>query len=315
VDNPDGNSEILRGATGTVVCGRFFGSGQGNDNLVLVAWDDVSSGHDGLGECNCGEDGLPGGDMGWYVRCDEIAPLEENCVCEEDYRPGDQVIATVANPDGNEQIPLGAIGTVRAGRIFAGVDFLLVEWDIDNGHEGLDAALCPPGATTPPGTGWYVSCDEVARLDDADCTCEEELRVGDRVVALVDNPQGNADISIGDGGTVICGRNFSGGEGDLVLIRWDGLGSGHDGFDACDCGEDGLPAGSTDGWYVFCLEVGRANCSDADIDDDGVIGFSDLLGILSQFGDCFGCPEDVTGDDVTNFDDLLAVLSAWGPCP
>jgi hypothetical protein len=54
----------------------------------------------------------------------------------------------------------------------------------------------------------------------------------------------------------------------------------------------------------------------ADIDGSGVIGFGDLLAILSAWGACDpDCPEDVDASGAVGFGDLLVVLSAWGPCP
>jgi hypothetical protein len=52
-----------------------------------------------------------------------------------------------------------------------------------------------------------------------------------------------------------------------------------------------------------------------DLSGDSMIGFSDLLAILSAWGPCPGCPEDLSGDGVVGFADLLKVLSEWGPCP
>ncbi len=52
-----------------------------------------------------------------------------------------------------------------------------------------------------------------------------------------------------------------------------------------------------------------------DIDDDGVVGFADLLQLLVACGACPGlCPEDLDDNDNVGFSDLLLVLSAWGPC-
>jgi hypothetical protein len=53
----------------------------------------------------------------------------------------------------------------------------------------------------------------------------------------------------------------------------------------------------------------------SDIDGSGVVGFADLLAILSAWGPCApACPEDLDGSGVVGFGDLLLVLSAWGPC-
>ena len=51
-----------------------------------------------------------------------------------------------------------------------------------------------------------------------------------------------------------------------------------------------------------------------DVDGDGIVGFSDLLAMLTSWGPCAGCPEDVDGDGTVGFSDLLAALTRWGPC-
>ncbi|NNM25830.1 MAG: hypothetical protein HKO59_07545, partial [Phycisphaerales bacterium] len=53
----------------------------------------------------------------------------------------------------------------------------------------------------------------------------------------------------------------------------------------------------------------------ADIDCDGDVDFSDLLGLVSSWGPCplsgVSCAADVTGDGTVDFEDLLALLAAW----
>lgn len=54
-----------------------------------------------------------------------------------------------------------------------------------------------------------------------------------------------------------------------------------------------------------------------DLDRDGSVGFTDLLFVLSNWGDCppaEPCPADIDGSGDVAFTDLLAVLAAWGPC-
>jgi len=52
----------------------------------------------------------------------------------------------------------------------------------------------------------------------------------------------------------------------------------------------------------------------ADLSCDGVVGFDDLLIILSAWGSCGAgpCDADLNGDHEIGFDDLLIVLSSWG---
>jgi len=53
-----------------------------------------------------------------------------------------------------------------------------------------------------------------------------------------------------------------------------------------------------------------------DLDGSGVVGFGDLLAVLSSWGPCPPtCPEDLDGSSAVDFGDLLRILTAWGPCP
>lgn len=62
------------------------------------------------------------------------------------------------------------------------------------------------------------------------------------------------------------------------------------------------------------VDINEIPACPEDIDEDGTVGFTDLLALLSSWGDCAGCPGDVNGDDAIDFQDILAILSAWGPC-
>lgn len=305
VDNPDGNEQILAGDPCTVICGQFFGPGQGggDEDYILGSWK-IDNGHDGFGDCDCPADGSAEFPTGWYVICSELTaepPVvgEVDCVCE-DLQPlnvGDILFSSVDAPQGNEQISIGDEGTLVCGRFFGGgdEDIVLLEWDIDNGHNGLGACDCPEDGVAESPRGWYVFCSQVTPVDPkgmtpVDCVCEDlqPLFVGDTLVAIVDEPQGNEQILIGDEGTLVCGRFFDGGEEDVLLIEWD-IDNGHDGFSSCDCPADGVAIFPT-GWYVFCNEVGvpeppSRDC-DGDIDGDCDVDTEDLLILLAAFGPC-----------------------------
>ena len=52
-----------------------------------------------------------------------------------------------------------------------------------------------------------------------------------------------------------------------------------------------------------------------DIDEDGSVGFGDLLNTLTAWGPCpEGCPEDLDRSGDVGFSDLLSVLTQWGSC-
>ena len=74
----------------------------------------------------------------------------------------------------------------------------------------------------------------------------------------------------------------------------------------------GYETGSDDQWsgaLTFGVLTDEAPCP-ADLSGDGVVGFSDLSIILSNWLTSDG--GDVNGDGETNFTDLSLVLSAWG---
>jgi hypothetical protein len=51
----------------------------------------------------------------------------------------------------------------------------------------------------------------------------------------------------------------------------------------------------------------------ADINDDGVTDFQDLLIMLAEWGPCDGaCPADLDEDGTVGFQDLLIMLTNWG---
>ena len=53
-----------------------------------------------------------------------------------------------------------------------------------------------------------------------------------------------------------------------------------------------------------------------DIDNDGMVGTSDLLLLLAAWGpcaDCDNCPADLDGDCIVGTSDLLMLLAQWGP--
>ena len=52
----------------------------------------------------------------------------------------------------------------------------------------------------------------------------------------------------------------------------------------------------------------------ADIDGDCLVGFGDLVTILTAWGTCSGCAADIDGDGDVGFGDLTQVLGSWGLC-
>ena len=115
-----------------------------------------------------------------------------------------------------------------------------------------------------------------------DCTCSGIFHVGQRVKAVVNNPDGNPEITVGLGGTVKGGTLAS----PPLLVEWDGITSGHNGNGFCNC-PLGCSATSPLGWFVQCNEV-VPMCGDGTVDpgeecDDGNALDGDCCSSTCQF--------------------------------
>ena len=59
------------------------------------------------------------------------------------------------------------------------------------------------------------------------------------------------------------------------------------------------------------VDVDEQSGPPEDLDGDGVIGISDILVALSEWGQCSCCPSDLNGDGEVNVSDLLSIIAAW----
>ncbi|MHC5114655.1 MAG: FG-GAP-like repeat-containing protein [Planctomycetota bacterium] len=50
----------------------------------------------------------------------------------------------------------------------------------------------------------------------------------------------------------------------------------------------------------------------ADLNQDGTVGFADLLQVISAWGTCAVCPADLNADGQIGFGDVLVVIANWG---
>jgi hypothetical protein len=53
----------------------------------------------------------------------------------------------------------------------------------------------------------------------------------------------------------------------------------------------------------------------ADLDGNGKVNLADLSILISQWGECAGCPEDLNGNGWVNLADLSILVSQWGSYP
>ena len=314
VDSPDNNNQIMIGSMGTVVCGDVENPW---DLPLLVEWDDITNGHDGVDFCDCGDSGAePGSNQSWLVQCDwvEIVVQTIDCVCDSTYTKGDRVRLLVDNPHDEPGLLAGAMGTVVCG--WSLYDQPYVRWDNWNdGNENADM-WCDCETETDIGVTNQlpVYCDWLELVPAIDCVCDSEYIKGDRVQLQVDNPW-NASLLAGDVGTVVCGwYDFL--YGEQLFVRWDSYANGHENVEACTCEtEDYLGIYNISAVLCEWVLPLNENCS-ADLNADSTVDVSDLLSLIAAWGPCgIPCNADQNGDNIVDVSDLLALIAVWGFCP
>jgi hypothetical protein len=76
-----------------------------------------------------------------------------------------------------------------------------------------------------------------------------------------------------------------------------------------------VPGGAE--FYVDLASVEEFACTGpaGDLDGNGIVGFGDLVIVLSSWGACGDpCDADLDGDGIVGFVDMLMILSTWGTC-
>ena len=173
-----------------------------------------------------------------------------DCGCG-DYSANERVYAIVESIEGSG-LPLHARGRVISGDSDF-PDRILVEWeDWDGGHNGGPGSAqpeCPP-LELEGNARWWVRCTDLARFETVDCVCDGIYRVGDRVAALVDEPNNATGVLAGRTGSVVSGYS----SGLPLLIEWDNWAEGHggNGFTECPPNESDT---AMNRWWTDCENV------------------------------------------------------------
>ncbi len=119
----------------------------------------------------------------------------------------------------------------------------------DTSQPALTAAAAE---TTVPVNGYDPNYSSTADLKTGGlCACGGRFRVGDRVVAAVDNPSSATGILTGHTGTVGCGSATI---APPIYIGWDDWTGGHNSLENCDCPE-GWVFNDDAGYFVDCDEI------------------------------------------------------------
>ncbi len=79
--------------------------------------------------------------------------------------------------------------------------------------------------------------------------------------------------------------------------------------------DNGTAAAAAGGGGSMSIHVNQTSLCVHDLNDDGIVGITDLLSLLAQWGTNPGGPPDFDGDGSVGITDLLALLVNWGPCP
>ncbi|MBT5408630.1 MAG: hypothetical protein HOK75_00020 [Phycisphaerae bacterium] len=130
-------------------------------------------------------------------------------------------------------------------------------------------------------------------------------------------------------------NSWTGSSGSSLGSWLDPLGTGQTTLDTYNPGA--LPIGACCiGTSGSCIQIREANClagggtwmgadsdctlcepeptCESDINGDGYTNVSDLLEIVSEWGNTGSSPADVNGDGYVGVADILAVIEGWGPC-
>jgi hypothetical protein len=52
-----------------------------------------------------------------------------------------------------------------------------------------------------------------------------------------------------------------------------------------------------------------------DLDNDGFVGVTDLIIVITDWACIGACDGDIDGDGTTGVLDLITLITEWGPCP
>jgi len=146
-----------------------------------------------------------------------------------------------------------------------------------------------------------------------------------------DEAQGQYNFTQGAGGTLQC-TMCHGPDGDWInfgtpeLPEWVGTVADHNPWELMHKIRFGQPATSMPSWIenggttqgvadigVYAqINFPSVLCQE-DINGDNLIGVSDLLSVIDQWG-LTNSPADVNQDGIVNVSDLLSVVGNWGPC-
>jgi len=267
-DNPNGATNLPRGATGTIICCR-----PEEEQSILVSWDLWANGGDDDAYTRCTErlSGIFPSGSTWWVSVKDVAKV---------FTSGCGVLQQITLCVGKDCLDPSAVG------LFAGSSDVYYLPDAGLGQPLPTGPFRASGLLTPYGmllNGKVVASNGAIRNDltgmllhsiiipcpEPSC-CVPAYGPGDRVGLLVNEPGGAIGLIAGTGGTVVCCNPL-----DLVtpiFVSWDDWDGGDDNDGACGFRPLWYPDKS--GWWMACSELERLVLADL---YDAPAGFKGLL--------------------------------------
>jgi hypothetical protein len=248
--NPNGATNLPRGATGTLICSKYEPG-----ESMLVSWDLWTEGGSDEEYANCNEriSGLYPKGSTWWVSAKDIAKvLESEC----------GVLAQIELCAGDTCLDSQALALFGSWNVYylAGLDLepssdrfkaigLFTRYGqlLSNGVAPADTVIREDltGMILNP---VVISCPEPG-------CCQPAYQPGDRVELLVDAPGGAPGLMTGAAGTVICCNPDD--PITPIFVSWDRWSGGNNDQEACDA-DTTLPwYPDQSGWWMACSEINR----------------------------------------------------------
>lgn len=267
-DNPNGATDLPRGATGTIICCR-----SNEEQSILVSWDLWANGGDDDAYTECTErlSGIFPPGSTWWVSVKDVAKV---------FASACGTLQQMTLCVGKECLDPSAVG------LFAGSMEVYYLPDVDLGQPLPMGRFRASGLLTPYGTllnGEVIASDGVIRQDltgmllhsilipcpEPSC-CEPPYQPGDRVELLVSEPGGATGLIVGAAGSVVCCDPLD--PVTPIFVSWDDWAGGDDNDEACGFRPPWYPDKS--GWWMACSELRRLVLADL---HDVAGGFHGLL--------------------------------------
>ncbi len=248
--NPYGAVDLPRGATGTILCGKWQG-----EQLILVSWDLWTHGGNPNDYTQCGDrlSGLFPPDSTWWVDAKDLAKvfesecgvLEEISLCVDNECLDPDAVGLFVSSEAVYYLP----GVVPDPRLWEGrarvLGLFTPYGKLLNGRVEASDTTVRQDLTGMILESVVVPCPEPS-------ICQPPYKPGDRVELLVDEPGGAKGLAAGATGKVVCTNSAD--PVAPIFVTWDHWANGDDHDQACD-DPPKFYYRDDSAWWVACSEI------------------------------------------------------------